>query len=144
MFVDYQTISFMIRFLFSKCFMNIGNTAHCFSHVKNTFIVLMCKAHIDIVRVNTSILISKWICNNLQSTVTLVSKIASLYSMKGTILCSFIPCRDCSKTTLLFPNSLCYSHRTHINAVLVILESQANWARPYCDIPLGTISVRVK
>ena len=61
--------------------MDIGNTAHCFSHVKNTFIVLMCKAHIDIVRVNMSILI----CNILQSTVTLVSKIASLYSMKGTI-----------------------------------------------------------
>ena len=100
----------------------------------------MCKAHVDIVRINMSILI----CNILQSTVTLVSKIASLYSMKGTILCSVIPCRDCSKTTLLFPNSLCYSHRTHVNAVLVILESQANWARPYCDIPLGTISIRVK
>ena len=46
----------MIRFLFSECFLNICNTAHCFSHVKDTFIVLMCKAHIDIVRVNMSIL----------------------------------------------------------------------------------------
>ena len=28
--------------------------------------------------------------------------------------------------------------------MLVVLESQANWARPDCDIPFGTISIRVK